>query len=615
MSLQTKLLAVLGVVLLLTILVGAIGIFQAGRINDASAGMYADDLLGASRAATLAQDISTVRGDVLQHALTTNQAQRIALIADITRLDRSIGSTIDAIRSGNPDGDLGPSLDAFTLAWRQYSQTRDNTTPAAGQTGNTRQALIDFQGARQQGYAAVSDALSALIARLRTAAAGTNAGNTSTFDNARTLIVITTVLSILIGLGLSLFLARRIGGSVRQVARASESLARGELSSQITVRSNDEIGQMAGAFQQMTTYQRAMSAAAEAIARGDLSAEVTPQSERDVLGNAFQRMIGALRRMAGVADAIARGDLSAEVTPQSERDVLGVAFQHMVANLRALVTELQQGSQHLASASSEISAMTTQHASGAHEQSAAIAQTTATVAQVKASADHAVQMAGTVAETAKHASGIAVEGVAAVAHATAGMGDIRQRVQSIAENILALSEQSQQIGDIIATVNDLADQSNLLALNAAIEASRAGEQGKGFTVVATEIRTLAEGSKAATAQVRTILSDIQRATNAAVMATEQGTKGVDAGSRLIEDAGLTIDALAEAIRHAAQSATQIAASVTQHSVGMEQIAVAMTDINQATSQSLAATKNTEQAAHHLTGLADRLSTMVVHYHL
>ena len=95
---------------------------------------------------------------------------------------------------------------------------------------------------------------------------------------------------------------------------------------------------------------------------------------------------------------------------------------------------------------------------------------------------------------------------------------------NIAETILALSEQTQQIGDIIATVNDIADQSNLLALNAAIEAARAGEAGKGFAVVAGEVRSLAEQSRQATAQVKEILGDIQKATNTAVMVTEEGTK-------------------------------------------------------------------------------------------
>src|ERR1700730_3085204 len=122
-------------------------------------------------------------------------------------------------------------------------------------------------------------------------------------------------------------------------------------------------------------------------------------------------------------------------------------------------------------------------------------------------------MARVVSPLAEKPSLVAVDGVQAAQHAADGMADLREKVESIAENILALSEQSQRIGEIIATVNDLADQSNLLALNAAIEASRAGEQGRGFAVVATEIRNLAEQSKAATAQVRTILGDIQRATN------------------------------------------------------------------------------------------------------
>ncbi len=143
--------------------------------------------------------------------------------------------------------------------------------------------------------------------------------------------------------------------------------------------------------------------------------------------------------------------------------------------------------------------------------------------------------------------------VSAVRGATDGMAEIRQKVQSIAENILALSEQSQQIGEIITTVNDLADQSNLLALNAAIEASRAGEQGKGFAVVAAGDPQPGRPVQGATAQVRTILSDVQRATNAAVMATEQGTKGVDTGAELIDQTGHTIDALAQASQQTAQA--------------------------------------------------------------
>ncbi len=193
------------------------------------------------------------------------------------------------------------------------------------------------------------------------------------------------------------------------------------------------------------------------------------------------------------------------------------------------------------------------------------------------------------------------------------MADPHVKVQAIADNIRALSDQSQQIGEIIATVTDLADQSNLLALNAAIEASRAGEHGRGFAVVAGEIRSLAEQSKAHTAQVRTLLGDIQRATNAAVLATEQGTRGVETGTRLVEQTEQTIAQLTAVIEQASESAQQIAGSVRQHPVGMDQIAAAMGHINDASAQSVAATSSTRQAVENLTELAVHLTELVAQY--
>jgi methyl-accepting chemotaxis protein len=286
---------------------------------------------------------------------------------------------------------------------------------------------------------------------------------------------------------------------------------------------------------------------------------------------------------------------------------------YLSRDMRHVTGEIRQGASSVSTASDEILAAVAQQSSGATEQSAAIAQTTATVSQVKASAEAAVEMALVVSETAREASRVAGEGVQAARDAAAGMADLREKVESIAENILALSEQSQRIGEIIATVNDLADQSNLLALNAAIEASRAGEQGRGFAVVATEIRNLAEQSKAATAQVRTLLGDIQRATNATVLSTEQGTRGVDNGMLLVEQTGQTIGELAHVIDQASDSAHQIAASVRQHSVGMEQVAAAMVNINQATTNNLSATADTRKAAERLTTLAGGLTRTVAQY--
>jgi methyl-accepting chemotaxis protein len=358
-----------------------------------------------------------------------------------------------------------------------------------------------------------------------------------------------------------------------------------------------------------------LALAARGLAGGDLEQHVSTASTDEIgrLGASFADMIRYQADMAAVANRISNGDLAAQVKAQSERDALGTAFERMTANLKSLLVEVQHGSSSLATVSTQILAATSEQASGVAQQSAAVAQTTATVEEVKASADQAVEMAQTVNENASAASKVALLGVEATREATAGMQDIKTRVAQISENILALSEQTQQIGDIITTVGDLADQSNLLALNAAIEAARAGEQGKGFAVVAQEIRALAEQSKAATAQVRGILEEIQRATNTAVMTTEQGLKVADAGNASIERVAGTIKDLSDVIQNSAYSAQLIGASVRQHSIGMEQIASAMSSINTATMESLSTTRHTKDAAEELARLATRLNEVTAEY--
>ncbi len=218
----------------------------------------------------------------------------------------------------------------------------------------------------------------------------------------------------------------------------------------------------------------------------------------------------------------------------------------------------------------------------------------------------AVQKAKIVAETAQKTAHVAQDGQRAVEESIKGMQESKTRMEALAERIIGLSEQGQAIGEIIATVNELGDQSNLLAVNAAIEAAKAGEAGKGFAVVAAEVKVLAEQSKQATAQVRGILGDIQRATQAAVMATEQGVKAADAGEKVAQGAGESIRLLAQSVHEAAQVAQQILVSAQQQVVGMDQIAMAIQNIQQVSTQNMTATQQVERAAQDLNALSQQL---------
>jgi methyl-accepting chemotaxis protein len=304
------------------------------------------------------------------------------------------------------------------------------------------------------------------------------------------------------------------------------------------------------------------------------------------------------------------------VTTRDEIGELSRAFDQMTETLQATTLsrdELAEGARILVSSATEILAFTTQVAAGSAETATAVSQTTTTVEEVKQTAQVSTDKARHVSENAQRTAKIAQHGRQSVESSIRAMHRIQEQMASIAESIVRLSEQGQTIGEIIATVNDLAEQSNLLAVNAAIEAAKAGDQGKGFAVVAQEVKSLAAQSKQATAQVRAILGDIQKATSAAVMATEQGSKAVEAGVQLSGEVRETIGVLADSIEEAARAATQIAASAQQQLVGMDQVVMAMQNIEQASAQNAASTKQTENAAQNLHDLGVKLKQVAEQY--
>jgi len=277
---------------------------------------------------------------------------------------------------------------------------------------------------------------------------------------------------------------------------------------------------------------------------------------------------------------------------------------------RAITRPIREGVNTLAAASSQISTTVAQLASNASEAAAAVAETTTTVDQVRQTAQVSADKAKTVAENAQEAATAAEAGRQATGQTVEGMNLMRDQVSSIIESITRLSEQSVAVGDIVSTVTDLAEQSNLLAVNASIEAAKAGDNGKGFAVVAQEIRTLAEQSKESTKQVRAILTDVQKATAKAVLAAEQGGRSVADGGRQAGEAGQAISTLASTVQESSRAAVQIAASSQQQLAGMEQVGRAMENIKLATSQNADGARQLGLAAHNLVEVGARLKALV-----
>jgi methyl-accepting chemotaxis protein len=277
---------------------------------------------------------------------------------------------------------------------------------------------------------------------------------------------------------------------------------------------------------------------------------------------------------------------------------------------RTIVRQLRGAVTDLSKSASELMAVSAQVAAGAAQTAASATETTATVEEVRQTVQLANEKAAEVAENSQHLATLANAGRSTVEETISGFDRIAGQMNVMAETINRLGEQTQAVGDIITTVNDLAEQSNLLSVNASIEAAKAGDYGKGFTVVAQEVKSLAEQSKHAVSQVRTILSEIQKASSIAIEAAEQGRHTVEAGRQQSLESGDSVQAITDTAGEAAQSAVQISASSRQQLAGMEQISQAIESINQAGLQSAAGTRQVEEEVKQLQDLAVRLRRLV-----
>ena len=391
---------------------------------------------------------------------------------------------------------------------------------------------------------------------------------------------------------------------LRSLQHAIEGVERTQnFSQQIKITAEDEFGELADAFNRMS------HSVDDSHQRG----------EREKLAEA--RKTKELRERLAIISAhieqVASGDLSRRLDIVGDDDLarLGENLNIMTESLAVVASSTTEGISSIYSALTELQHSINGQSSGASEQAAAVNETTAAMDQIKGMAAQAMERVQMLGETAERSRRESELGGVAVEQAISGMTGILHRMEGIAQTILALSEQIQQIGEITGVVTNLAQQSKMLALNASIEAAKAGEAGKGFAVVATEVRELAEQSQQSTAQVQKILQDIRHATDRAVMATEEGSKGVDAGMLSVQRSGDVMRQLSEVVRETAVYSQQISAVVKQQFIGLEQVTNAMKDINKVTMQFVSSTQQSKESTAGISKVADRLRDSVSAYKL
>lgn len=325
--------------------------------------------------------------------------------------------------------------------------------------------------------------------------------------------------------------------------------------------------------------------------------------------------------LAACADAareISRGNLRQSLLKVTSADELGVlqeSFNDMLTSLREIALQSRTVCENLTLAAAQILTSTQEQAAGTKQQAAAVQEITTTVEQINLSSKQVAERSRQVAGTADAVAQSGHAGLQAVHEASVGMEAIREQAESVAENIIALSERTQAVGEVIATVNDIAEQSNLVALNAAIEAADARESGRRFSVVANEIKNLADQSKEATAQVRGILEQTQKGINTSVMLTEEALKRVESGRERTNVSEQVIRQMANNIQESVQAFQQIVGATNQQQIGLEQVTQALHEIRQASQQTAATTGQLEKAAVELTRLGELLAKTLEKYKL
>ena len=312
-----------------------------------------------------------------------------------------------------------------------------------------------------------------------------------------------------------------------------------------------------------------------------------------VLSKRFVRPIQLIRDSCRL---LTQGDFRErenEMRSQDEIGQLADGFREMRANLRTLVTSVQSQADQVAASSEELTASAGQSAqaanqvaivisevaAGAEKQLIAVDDTTSIVRQISGSIQQIAANANTVAGTSAKSADEAADGSKAIEKAITQMGQIEESVVRSSQVVTKLGERSKEIGQIVDTISGIAGQTNLLALNAAIEAARAGEQGRGFAVVAEEVRKLAEQSQAAAKEIASLIGEIQRDTDSAVVAMNDGTKEVQVGADVVKDAGQTFKAIFVSFNEVTNQIREISAAIQQMAIGSQQIVASVRDID------------------------------------
>ncbi len=599
--------------------------------------------------------------ELLKFSIPSFESDLEKNIEVVNNYKKSIDTDLKKLLGYELNDDILKNLKEVETYWTNYKNVVADAILSAGVTKNYEMAAI----ISVTSGAEVGTQLKEKFEVCNKALTATSEIISKDVDDSMSMSTLFIIIGMLVGSGAFLFSAFKVApalsGPLNKMKEVIGQFAIGNFETTIEVDTKDEFGELADALRELRTAQQEKITAALNISKGNLVL-LSSNSAQDRLVEALNTVVKTLQNLGNelnaltkasvegelkhrgdftkfegsykeivsgfnsVLDAVilpvkegsaileemASGNLSARVKGEYKGDhqIIINSINTVADSLQKAMTDVNEAVQSTAAAASQISSSTEELAAGSQEQSSQTTDIASAIEQMSKTIIETTKNTGIAADTARLAGSKAVEGGNVIKSTIAGMDKIASVVKKSADTVFALGKNSDKIGEIVQVIDDIADQTNLLALNAAIEAARAGEQGRGFAVVADEVRKLAERTTKATKEIASMIKQIQQDTADAVSSMQEGTREVEQGKILVNKSGQVLKEIIDGNERLTDIVIQVATASEQQSVTAEQISRNIESISSITQESTSGIQQIAKAAENLGFLTSNLQDLV-----
>ncbi|MDP2301308.1 MAG: methyl-accepting chemotaxis protein [Ignavibacteria bacterium] len=632
------------------VVMGYYQLYQLGEINDS---VFKDYIAPREEIMTVYSSFQQTQFIMMQLSMNEFSSKFQHNAAEYNDLKQIIDNSIDSLFASNLDAEIKGDLDEIKNIWRNYKNTVADAILSASITGDYEMASVIATTSGEDVGVALQAKFEIINAALVKKADELNASVASTVYTSLLLTILAAIMGTIIFSISAFYLAPAVTKPINKLKDLVREFSVGNFDVEIISNTKDEIGELTEMFKELKESQVDKIHAAQEIAAGNMK-KVKIASDMDTLSIAFNQEIDTINEMLDEANLLIKankegnlsvrgnvskfsgawGDLIAGVNsildsvvaPLNEsskilsemaagnftQQITGNYFGNyklmkdninmVIDSLSSTLVEVANSASAVATSSGDISSSSEEMAAGSSEQTQQTAEVAAAVEEMTATILENTKNASFAAHTAIEAGNKAKEGGKVVKETIAGMLRITEVVNKSADTVEVLGKSSDQIGEIVQVIDDIADQTNLLALNAAIEAARAGEQGRGFAVVADEVRKLAERTTKATKEIAQMIKKIQKDTTEAVGSMHEGKQEVEKGKVLAMKADTVLTEIIVGAEKVSDIATQVAAASEEQSRTAEQISRNIEGISSVTQQSATGIQQIARAAEDLNQL-------------